>query len=293
MDRQVTIAPVTATTPGGVVQIEINESERLSLHYEVTGEGPDVLLVHGLGLSSMKTWRFQIPALARRYRVHAYDVRGFGQSNNPSGRFSVQQHVHDLDALMRAIDLPKAIIIGFSMGGWIAQQFVLDHPERVRALVLSCTTSGLRPEGAVKFVERAARVERVGMQPLADEQIRNTFDPKTLANDPALIAFYRENFLNEKENPARSYASMFRALSTPNLTPQLSRIHCPTMVLCGGADNGITRGRTATDAAEILQQGIPGATLSVIPDGGHYAHLEQPQVWNDMVLSFLDGLPPS
>jgi pimeloyl-ACP methyl ester carboxylesterase len=270
------------------VKIEITHHERLSLNYEATGSGPDVILVHGLGLSSMKTWRYQVPALATRFRVHTYDVRGFGGSDNPLKRFSVQQHSYDLAALMDAVGLARAIVVGFSMGGWIAQQFALDFPERVRALVLSCTTSGLRPEGAARFVERAANVERTGTAPLADEQIRNTFNASTFEDDPGLIAFYRECFLSETENPPASYAAMFRALSVPVVTPQLGRIHCPTMVLCGGADKGITRGRTATDAAEVIQQGIPGAELTVIPEGGHYAHLEQPDEWNALVMTFLD-----
>jgi pimeloyl-ACP methyl ester carboxylesterase len=270
------------------MKVVITQEERLNVNYEVSGSGQDVLLIHGLGLSSMKTWRYQIPALAERYRVHAYDVRGFGGSNNPSNRFSVQQHAYDLHGLMRAVGLREAILVGFSMGGWIAQQFALDHPECVRALILSCTTSGLRPEGAMKFVERANRVEQLGMEALVDEQIRNTFDPKTLSSNSELITFYRDNFLDERENAPRSYAAMFRALSAPNLTPQLARIQCPTLVMCGEADQGITRGRTPTDAAEILHHGIRDSVLSVIPDGGHYAHLEQPAVWNEIALRFLD-----
>jgi len=268
--------------------VTITHQETLSLNYSASGEGPDLVLVHGLGLSSMKTWREQIPALSKRFRVHSYDVRGFGQSDNPADKFSVQQHADDLLALLDKLGLAQVTLVGFSMGGWISQQFALDHPDRVRALVLSCTTSGLRPEGAAKFVARSRRVEEVGMQPLADEQIRNTFNAETLAGNPALIAFYRENFLSERENNPRSYAAMFRALSVPVVTAQLGRITCPTLVVCGGVDNGITRGNTPTDAAEIIHRGIPNSELKVIADGGHYAHLEQPDEWNRIVLAFLD-----
>ena len=81
---------------------------------------------------------------------------------------------------------------------------------------------------------------------------------------------------------------MFRALSVPNWTPQLGRITCPTLVVCGDADQGITRGNSPTDAAEILQQGIPNARLVVIGKGGHYAHIERPQEWNQMMLQFIN-----
>jgi len=272
------------------MNVEINQNEKLNLHYKVEGEGPDILLLHGLGLSSMKTWTYQIPALSRRFRVHAYDVRGFGGSNNPSGKFSVQQHAYDLYNLLETLKLENVLLIGFSMGGWISLQFVLDHPEKVWGLVLSCTTSGLRPEGARRFVERADRIEREGMEAVVGEQIKNTFTAESLTNRSDLIAFYRENFLNSEENNPRSYAAMFRALSVPNVTPQLGRIGCPTLILCGGSDNGITRGNTPTDAAEILAKGIKNSKMIVVPNGGHYAHLEQPDQWNKLVIKFIDGV---
>lgn len=267
--------------------IDIPRAEALRLNYAVSGEGRDLVLIHGLGLSSMKTWIHQVPELARHYRVHTFDVRGFGRSNNPKNRFSVQQHAYDLEALLDHLGLAKVALVGFSMGGWISQQFTLDHPDRVEALVLSCTTSGLRPEGAQRFVDRAAKVEAHGTQPLAEEQIRNTFAPETFRDQPGLIDFYRQCFLDPVENAPSSYAAMFRALSVTRWTPQLARIECPTLVVCGDADQGITRGNTPTDAAEILHQGIPGSRLEVISQGGHYAHLERPAEWNAMALKFL------
>lgn len=270
------------------MKVEITHQEKLSLNYEVSGQGPDVMLVHGLGLSSMRTWTHQVPALEKRFRVHRYDVRGFGESDNPLKKYSVQQHAYDLHELLKAIKLEKVILVGFSMGGWISLQYVLDHPERVRGMILSCTTSGLRPEGAKRFVDRGAKVDQVGTEPLADEQIRNTFCAETFKTNPGLIKFYRENFLDPRHNDPKAYAAMFRALSVPNVTPQLGRIHCPALVICGSADAGITRGNTPTDAAEIIHQGIAGSRLEVIPDGGHYAHLEQPDLWNGIALKFLD-----
>ena len=89
------------------MKIEITHQEKLSLHYEVSGQGPDILLVHGLGLSSMRTWTHQVPALEKKYRVHRYDVRGFGESDNPLKKYSVQQHAYDLHALLDALKLDR------------------------------------------------------------------------------------------------------------------------------------------------------------------------------------------
>jgi 3-oxoadipate enol-lactonase len=272
------------------MELSITQAETLKMNYEVSGQGPDLLLIHGLGLSSMKTWRYQIPVLSKHFRVHAIDLRGFGKTNNPEQKFSVQQHVYDIKALMDTIGLKKVVLVGFSMGGWIAQQFALDYPERLQALVLSCTTSGLRPAGAVKFVERAENVEKHGKETLADAQIKNTFTEETIEKNPELITFYKECFLDPQENNPRSYAAMFRALSVPVVTPQLGRITCPTLIICGLKDNGGTRGDTPTDASEVIHAGIRGSELVVMPEGGHYAHLEQPEEWNQIVIDFLKGV---
>ena len=130
-------------------------------------------------------------------------------------------------------------------------------------------------------------VEDQGTAPLAEEQIRNTFAAESLRDQPELIDFYRRNFLDMEENNPASYAAMFRALTVPSWTAQLGRIHCPTLVVCGDADKGITRGNTPTDAAEVLHQGIPRSRLEVIAQGGHYAHLERPAEWNAMIVSFI------
>ncbi|MCH8517742.1 MAG: alpha/beta hydrolase [Cyclobacteriaceae bacterium] len=269
--------------------VSVDLAETLEVNYQVLGSGPDVIFIHGLGLSSMKTWRYQLKEFSKNFRVHAYDVRGFGLTNNPTNKFSVQQHSYDLNALMDKIGIDKAALIGFSMGGWISLQFTLDFPERVSALVLSNTTSGLRPDGAKRFVERSENVDKNGLSGLTEIQMRNTFSQNTFDQNSELVKFYKENFENPVENKPKHYAAMFRALSVPVVTPQLHRINCPSLVVCGDSDAGITRGNTPTDAAEILQEGISGAKLHVIKDGGHYAHLEQPDVWNGIVMPFLEG----
>ncbi len=265
----------------------IVQSETLEINHEVDGEGVDVLLLHGLGLSSLKTWRYQIPELSKHVRVHAIDLRGFGKSNNPDGKHSVQQHVYDIKALLDTLGIEKVVLVGFSMGGWIAQQFALDYPERLLGLVLSCTTSGLRPQAAESFVERAKNIMLLGKDKLVDGQIKNTFAADTIENNPDLIAFYKACFMDPVENNPVAYAAMFRSLSVPNLTPQLHLIRCPTLIICGLLDNGVSRGTTPTEAADILHRGIVGSELLVMQTGGHYAHLEQPTQWNDAVLAFL------
>lgn len=273
-----------------MLKIHIPQGDEVTLNYDVQGAGADVVMVHGLGLSSMKTWRDQVPALSRHYRIHRYDVRGFGQSNNPSGRFCVSQHAYDLHALLQQLGLKRVILVGFSMGGWIAQQFVLRYPDMVRGLVLACTTSGLSAHSAARFVARAERTRREGTSAAVDEQIRNTFTEQTFASNPSLIQFYRNAYLDEQENNSRAYAAMFRALTETNYTPQLGFIECPTLVVCGDQDRALTSGSTPTQASEILHRGIKGSELLTLRGGGHYAHMESPEPWNEQVAAFMDRI---
>src|SRR5580693_1022702 len=107
----------------------------IEVYYEQAGEGPPVLLLHGLG-SSTRDWEYQTPELARAYRVIAVDVRGHGRSSRPPGPYSVSQFAEDAVALLRSLDAAPAHVIGLSMGGMIAFQMAVDHPEAVRSLAI-------------------------------------------------------------------------------------------------------------------------------------------------------------
>ncbi|HLK39240.1 MAG TPA: alpha/beta hydrolase, partial [Polyangiaceae bacterium] len=111
------------------------------LVWESAGEGPVVLLVHGIG-SSRRKWEPQVaPLVALGYRVLRFDLRGFGDSTTPAAPHEMRHFSGDLAALVEALDLGRFHLVGHSLGGMIAQQFALDHPGRVRTLALASTTS--------------------------------------------------------------------------------------------------------------------------------------------------------
>src|SRR4051795_13001529 len=111
------------------------------LHYESTGSGPAVLLIMGLGLPGAAWWR-TVPVLARSARVITFDNRGSGRSDSPSGPYSIADMAADAVAVLDAAGVERAHVYGTSMGGMIAQELVLGHPDRVHALVLSATSPG-------------------------------------------------------------------------------------------------------------------------------------------------------
>ena len=116
----------------------------VNLHYEITGQGQPLLLIHGLG-SSARDWELQVPVFAQNYRVVAFDVRGHGRSDKPPGPYSIPLFADDAAALIRALDIAPTHVVGISMGGMIALQLAVSAPELVRSLVVVNTGPELVP----------------------------------------------------------------------------------------------------------------------------------------------------
>ncbi|RMI01029.1 MAG: alpha/beta fold hydrolase, partial [Calditrichaeota bacterium] len=113
----------------------------LRLYYEIHGEGPWLVLIEGLGVATW-LWEKQIPEFSRHFRVLAYDNRGTGKSDKPPGPYTVGEMAEDLAGLMEVLQIPRAHVLGISLGGYIAQEFALRYPERVDRLVLVATGHG-------------------------------------------------------------------------------------------------------------------------------------------------------
>ena len=119
----------------------ITTANGIDLYYEIHGEGEPLLLIMGLSLSS-KSWFRTIPALSKQYKVIVFDNRGVGLSGKPNSPYSIELMADDAKAVLDAAGVESAHIYGISMGGMIAQRLALKYPERIRSLILGCTTSG-------------------------------------------------------------------------------------------------------------------------------------------------------
>src|SRR5215213_6812107 len=163
--------------------------------YDRVGEGPDLTLLHSVGLSTREGWRYQIPALSEHFRVLSFDFRGLGQSEQGSCPSRVDTFVRDLENLLHELKISQTVVMGISLGGFVAQAFALKRPETVSALVLVSTTCGHLAMNAPGRNERIARVRKLGMAAAADEQLEKQFAPDFASANPDIMEWYKSHYL--------------------------------------------------------------------------------------------------
>jgi len=246
-------------------------------HYTSTGEGPPVVLVHGLG-GNLHTWHGVTEALRLHHHVIALDLRGHGRSDTGKGAFSIKTWANDVAALISALELPAVTLVGHSMGTLIAQQVAVAQPEAVDHLVLLGGISHFEPPAKEAYAKRAEAVEEGGMDALVDDWVPGALAPRTHAKLPQLTGMLRAMFLG---NDPKQYAKACRALSkAPNIDKE--RIGQPTLLLVGDHDRS-----TPIAMTEDLHRQIPVSRVKVVPAASHWASLEQPDVIAAAILEFL------
>jgi pimeloyl-ACP methyl ester carboxylesterase len=250
------------------------DRDGVPIHYEAHGpeNAPPILLSHGYGATS-RMWDGQVAAFADRYRLVLWDMRGHGQSGDPAdpALYSHALTVGDMAAVLDACGIERAIIGGLSLGGVMSLAFHLAHPERVRALMLFDTGPGFRnPEARRQWNERAeARARELEEKGL----------PNSGGGAETRLARHRS-----AQGLAGAARGMLR-MTDGTLIGALPQIAVPTLVLVGADD------RHFLAAADYMAAKIPGAQKIVIPDAGHAANLDQPDLFNRAVAAFLSTLP--
>jgi 3-oxoadipate enol-lactonase len=253
----------------------VSQSNRLrvadgaELAWDSTGDGPVVLLVHGIG-SSRRTWDGLLePLVGAGHRVVRVDLRGFGESLAPPGRFAMDHFLGDLVAFVDALKLEAVHLVGHSLGGMIAQRYTLDHPGKVRSLGLASTTShnGRR---ANAFARLMVSLGENGYDAvLADEALRAEAETTLREAFPggAPLAMLRRGM----EEPNMARANAWRACIDFSTKDRLRDITCPVVVTHGTADMLIP-----FRAGELVAQGITGARWIVEDGAGHSLPKERP-----------------
>lgn len=262
-------------------------ARRTRLYYEWHGAdgGTPVVLVMGLG-GDCTAWPFQLAALAPRHRVLVFDNRGAGRSDAPDVPYTTPGMAADLLALLDALDVERAHLVGLSLGGAIAQEAALAAPGRFASLQLHATWGG--PHPYFKALVAAVRLARIGLEPEGFYRALSVwlFAPTSFVNQPELIELVVQRAVHHPYPVAlHAYLRQTDAVLAHDTRDRLHQIRCPTLVGVGSQDL-----ITPPFLAEELARGIPGARLTCLPSAGHGALWEVPETFNQICLDFLDGI---
>jgi 3-oxoadipate enol-lactonase len=260
-----------------------------TISYVDRGAGLPVVLLHGFPLDHTM-WAAQIDALAGVARVIAPDLRGFGETPlgtiDTSHGVSMEQHADDVAELLDRLAIREPVVLcGFSMGGYVAWQFVRKYPKRLRALVPWDTRAIADTEearaGRIKVAENVADW---GSARIAEMMGPKLFAAETFVKQPAVVQAVRE--VVGKTSPAGIAAAARGMAARPDMTSLLPTIKVPTLVIVGEHD-------AISPPAEMktIADAIPGAELVVIPDAGHMSTMENPKAANEALLQFVRKLP--
>ena len=263
----------------------------LALNVERAGSGPPVVLLHGF-TGSAAGWASLVELLAPEFATLAVDIVGHGRSDAPAAleRYRMRRCVDDLAALLRPLlsDLgyQRACWLGYSMGGRVALQVAVQRPDAVAALVLEGATPGLL--GAAERGERVAsdealagRIERDGVEAFVDEwEALPLFATQAALPPPARRAVRAGRLANRAVGLANSLRGMGTGAQEP-LHDRLGEVKAPALLLAGALD--VKFGEIAREMAQAL----PDATMQLMEDAGHAAHIERPEAFGAAVLAFL------
>jgi pimeloyl-ACP methyl ester carboxylesterase len=258
----------------------------VSLYYEVSGDGPPLVLVHGFACG-LRMWDPQVKALSRSRRVVTYDVRGHGISEAPADPAAYSQpiSVADLRALFDHLMIRRAVVGGLSMGGNIALNFALAYPDMVQALVVADTGAGSdeTADWVATVHAFADALERDGLEAFADAAMANPLFARYVAQGPAAERFIRSCLMTHR---AHGLAHTGREVLTKrptiySLAPRLRELPVPTLLIVGEHDEPCLK------VHRFMADTIPGARHLLIPGVGHLTNLEAPEVFNRAVTEFL------
>lgn len=253
-------------------------SKSISLRYTETGQGLPLVFLHGFPLNR-KVWHKQIEALRSSYRVIAPDLRGLGDNEAQPGPTTMAQCAADLHTLLQQLATGPVVLIGHSMGGYVALAFVRQFPEMLRGLVLVSTKAGQdSAEAAAGRRVMAKKVEAEGVQAVVDAMA-----PKMLAadnQDARMIADVLGFMATSR--PASVIGALLGMAERPDSTALLEQLAVPTLVVTGADDTLIP-----PSESEALAGTIRNAQLKVLPHAGHLVAFEQPDEFNHVLREWL------
>ena len=262
------------------------EIDGLTVSYQRSGDGPALVLLHGF-LSDSRAWTHQLQSLSDQFTVIAWDAPGAGLSSDPPETFGIGEWAECLSALLGAVEVERAHVIGLSWGGILAQEIYRRHASQVRSLVLADTYAGWK--GSLP-------------DPIPQERLAGCLADSSLPPDAVVSKYLPRMFTESVSQDVREetasimsefhpvgFRLMAKASAASDTRELLPSIEVPTLLIWGDAD-----ARSPITVAHQLHNAIPGARLAIIPGAGHISNLQQPGLFDTEVRNFcLSGAVPA
>ena len=251
--------------------------DQLTTSYVIEGEGPTVVLIHGVG-ARLENWDGVCERLVRHFQVLRYDLRGHGRSTRVPGPYSLSLFASDLRALLEHTGIRKAHIAGHSLGAMIAQMFCLKHAQCVDRLALLSAVAGRTREERERVV---ARIDLIRVGPPGEHftnSVSRWFSDAFIAGNPELIAAYAQR---NAENDPDCYSAAYKVLALEDLDQELAAVAAPTLIATGEFDLG-----SNPRMSELMHRRVNGSTLRILPGLKHSILIEAPHVVAGMLEPF-------
>ena len=255
------------------------------LNYVLEGpeSAPVIAFSNSLGTTTAM-WDEQVAALRGDFRCLRYDTRGHGRSNLPTNHFTLDDLAGDLAALLGALGIGRAHVVGLSLGGMTGQALAAQRHDLVDRLVLVATAAHLPPKDL--WLDRAAMVRAKGMEAVAGNVVQRWFTPPSQTSEGADAT--RRRLVEEIS--AEGYAACCEAIGAMDLRARIGAIRAPTLVIAG-AEDPATPPAMGREIASL----VPGAEFTTVADAAHMIAVERPRELTALIRGFLGGAaaPPS
>lgn len=267
----------------------------VDLFYKLDGTGEPIVLIPGLGCTHAYFGQM-VPELSPHYQVISLDLRGVGQSEKPSQEYSMELWADDIAALLDHLDIPRAHILGSSLGGCVALAFADRHLARTKSLLLAATFSEIDKLLELNYRVRIALIEEMGMNELVSKFAITALFGRSFFETEQGQDVARATIDMIMQNDPVMYCEHLRAVlrfgrcepgqeNEPIYTDRLSRMDIPALVVCGSEDV-----LTVSKFSRIMTERLPNAELVVQEGSGHVTITEQPRESAKLALDFLSRL---
>lgn len=253
----------------------------IELYYELQGQGPPVLLIAGLNADHL-IWTLQLSVLAREFQCILFDNRGVGQSSQPVGPYSTRQLANDAAALLNHLGLERAHIVGHSMGGAIAQEFAIHHPEMTASLALIASFARLDERALRGLAVWKQCFQRLTPADYREYVFQQCLTYRFYAIPGAVEMLKIQSLANPYPQSLAGFLGQAAACESHDTLERLQRITAPTLVWAPAEDHLIP-----PRFARAIAERIPGATYYEQPDAGHLCNIEQTETTTERLLEWL------